>query len=161
VARTMAIRAGDDLTILFGVGAIGRLSDAELLARFIRREDAVASEAAFATLVSRHGPMVLGVCRRMLGDDHAAADAFQAVFLILARKAPTVRVDDSLGRWLHGVSVRVARRARIMARAERRRFRPLDGLEPADESAPVDPRCPDDLRAAIDEEIARLPGRYR
>jgi RNA polymerase sigma factor (sigma-70 family) len=161
VTMRMATRAGDDLAMLFGIGAVGRLSDAELLARFIRREDAAASEAAFSTLVSRHGPMVLGTCRRMLGDDHAAADAFQAVFLLLARRAPAVRVDDSLGRWLYGVSIRVARRARIVARAERLRFRALDGLDPADESASVDPRWPDDLRTVIDEEIARLPGRYR
>jgi RNA polymerase sigma factor (sigma-70 family) len=154
-------RAGDDLVTLFGLGAVGRLSDAELLARFVRRQDAASSEVAFSALVSRHGPMVLGVCRRMLGDDHAAADAFQAVFLVLARKAPTVWVDDSLGRWLYGVSVRVARRARTVARAERVRVQALDGLDPPDESAAGDPRCRDDLRAAIDEEIARLPGRYR
>ncbi len=152
---------GNDLETLFGVGVVGRLSDAELLARFLRREDVASSEAAFATLVERHGPMVLGVCRRMLGDDHAAADAFQAVFLVLARKAPRVRVEDTLGRWLHGVSVRVSLRARAVARAERARVRSLDGLDPADESASADPEDRHELRAAIDEEIARLPGRYR
>ena len=78
-----------------------------------------ASEAAFATLVARHGPMVLGVCRRMVRDEHLAADAYQAVFLILARKARAVRVGDSLGRWLYGVSVRVARRARALIWRER------------------------------------------
>src|SRR5690349_4554097 len=119
----VATQVGDDLAILFESGAVGRLSDRELLARFVCRQDAASSEAASSALVSRHGPMVLGVCRRMLGDDHAAADAFQAVFLVLARKAPEVRVDDSLGRWLHGVSVPVARRARAIARAERARFR--------------------------------------
>ena len=154
-------RAGDDLVTLFGIGAVGRLSDAELLARFIRREDADSSEAAFSALVSRHGPMVLGVCRRMLGDDHAAADAFQAVFLVLARKAPLVRVDDSLGRWLHGVSVRVARRARALAGAERARVQPLEGFDPPDDSASTDLPRRDDLRSVIDQEIARLPGRYR
>ena len=106
--------------------------------------------------------MVLGVCRRMLGDDHAAADAFQAVFLVLARKAPSVRVDDSLGRWLHGVSVRVARRARAVdARRTGPRRRPWTGS-----IRPTSPRrrileCGYEVRAAIDEEIARLPGRYR
>ncbi len=159
-ARTPAPGGSGDLATLFGVGAIGRLSDAELLARFVRREDAESSEAAFATLVDRHGPMVLGVCRRMLGDVHDAADAFQAVFLVLARKAPSVRVDDSLGRWLHGVSVRVARRARAVARAERERIRPFDGFDPP-ASEIASPARRDDLRAAIDEEIARLPGRYR
>ncbi|MHB1557259.1 MAG: sigma-70 family RNA polymerase sigma factor [Isosphaeraceae bacterium] len=153
-------RGNRDLATLFGVGAIGRLSDAELLARFVRREDAESSEAAFAMLVDRHGPMVLGVCRRMLGDFHDAADAFQAVFLVLARKAPSVRVEDSLGRWLHGVSVRVARRARAVARAERERIRAFDGFDPPAPEA-ASPACRDDLRAAIDEEIARLPARYR
>ena len=152
---------GNDLETLFGVGVVGRLSDAELLARFLRREDVASSEAAFAALVERHGPMVLGVCRRMLGDDHAAADAFQAVFLVLAGKAPRVRVDDSLGRWLHGVSVRVSLQARAAARAERARVRSLEGLDPVDGSAPADPEGRRELRAAIDEEIARLPGRYR
>ncbi len=154
-------RAEDDLVTLFGIGAVGRISDAELLARFIRREDSDASEAAFSALVARHGPMVLGVCRRMLGDDHAAADAFQAVFLVLARKAPMVQVDDSLGRWLHGVSVRVARRARTLAGAERARMQPLDGFDPPDVPASSDLPRRDDLRSVIDQEIARLPGRYR
>ena len=133
----------------------------ELLARFIRREDVASSEAAFAALVSRHGPIVLGICRRVLGDDHAAADAFQAVFLVLARKAPQVRVDDTLGRWLHGVSIRVSRRARAVARAERARVRALDGLDPPDGSTTTSPESLREVRSAIDEEIARLPGRYR
>ena len=77
--------AGAELATLFGAGAVGGQSDAELLARFVGKEDVASSEAAFAALVSRHGPMVLGVCRRMLGDDHDAADAFQAVFLVLAQ----------------------------------------------------------------------------
>jgi RNA polymerase sigma factor (sigma-70 family) len=154
-------RAEDDLVTLFGIGAVGRLSDAELLARFIRREDSNTSEAAFSALVSRHGAMVLGVCRRMLRDHHAAADAFQAVFLVLARKAPLVQVDDSLGRWLHGVSVRVARRARALAGAERARTQPLEGFDPPDDSASTDLPRRDDLRSVIDQEIARLPDRYR
>jgi RNA polymerase sigma factor (sigma-70 family) len=153
--------AADDLTTLFDAGAIGRLSDSELLARFIRREDVTSSEAAFAALVSRHGPMVLGICRRVLGDNHAAADAFQAVFLVLARKAPQVEVDDTLGRWLHGVSIRVSRRARAVARVERARVRALDGLDPPDGSTTTSPESLREVRSAIDEEIARLPGRYR
>jgi RNA polymerase sigma factor (sigma-70 family) len=83
------------------------------------------------------------------------------VFFVLARKAPTVRVGDSLGRWLHGVSVRVARRARALARAERVRIQALEGLDPPGEAASPDPGIRDDLRTAIDEEIARLPCRYR
>ena len=86
-----------DLATLFGIGAVGRLSDAELLRRFAEGRGGAESEAAFEVIVARHGPMVLGVCRRAIGDSHAAEDAFQATFLILARKAPSVRVDDSLG----------------------------------------------------------------
>jgi RNA polymerase sigma factor (sigma-70 family) len=152
--------ARDDLLTLFGIGAVGRMSDAELLARFVRREDVVSSDAAFSALVSRHGPMVLGVCRRMLGDDRAA-DAFQAVFIVLARKAPVVRVDDSLGRWLHGVSVRVARRARTVARAERFRLQTIEGYDLPDHCSSTERLERDDLRSVIDEEIARLPGRFR
>ena len=88
--------------------------------------------------MSRHGPMVLGICRRMLGDDHAAADAFQAVFLVLAREGPAVRVDDSLGRWLYGVSTRVSRRARAVNRAERARVQAIDGFDPPEAFASTD-----------------------
>jgi RNA polymerase sigma factor (sigma-70 family) len=151
----------DDLEALFGVGAVGRVSDGELLVRLFDRSDAAASEAAFSALVARHGPMVLGVCRRMLGDEHIAADAFQAVFLVLARKAGSVRVDDSIGRWLYGVSVRVARRARAISFAERSRARSLDGFDRADPAAPSDVCEQAERRTVIDEEIARLPDRYR
>jgi hypothetical protein len=81
----------DDLETLFRAGAMGQLPDADLLGRFVEREDTASAEGAFAALVERHGPMVLGVCRRVLGDEHIAADAFQAVFLILARKARSIR----------------------------------------------------------------------
>ena len=97
---------------LFGAGAAGGMSDGQLLERFRRRGGDPDAEAAFAVLVARHGPMVFGVCRRALRDPNDAADAFQATFLILVRKAGSVRVDDSLGRWLYGVSRRVAARAR-------------------------------------------------
>ena len=113
--------------------------------------------------MDRHGPMVLGVCRRVTGDRHAADDAFQAVFLVLARKAHAVRLgaDDSLGRWLYGVSLRVARRARAVATRQPLAARDLDGLDPIDPSSSFDPCERADLRAAIDAEIARLPVRYR
>ena len=106
--------------------------------------------------------MVLGVCRRVTGDRHAADDAFQAVFLVLARKARAVRLgaDDSLGRWLYRVTLRVARRAReTMGRQPLAKG--LDGLDPVDPSSSLDPCERVDLRAAIDAEIARLPARYR
>ena len=81
---------------LFAAGTLSGLSDRELLDRFLARGDTVA-EMAFAVLVERHGPMVLGVCRRILGDPHDAEDAFQATFLVLVKRAHSVRVDGSLG----------------------------------------------------------------
>ena len=103
---------------LFTAGTVTGLSDAQLLDQFALRrasavEDTLAAEAAFEVLVARHGPMVLGVCRRALSDPHEIEDAFQATFLVLVRKAGSVRVGDSLGRWLYGVSRRVAARARV------------------------------------------------
>src|SRR5690348_148382 len=88
-----------DIGTLFREGAVGGLTDRQLLDRFVDRNDP-RREAAFTILVERHGPMVWGVCRRALVDRHAAADAFQATFLVLVRRAPAVKVDDSLGRWL-------------------------------------------------------------
>ncbi len=154
--------AGDSsLAVLFRFGATGALTDLELLARFTAQNDRDVSEAAFAALVARHGRMVQGVCRRILGDDHDTDDAFQATFLILARKATSVRVEDSLGRWLHGVSVRVARRARAIAIAHRRRAQPLDRIDPPDVKSDPNAIEREEFRSVIDEEIARLPARYR
>ena len=141
-------------TLFQGVNA--GLSDSELLRRFTTRDEASAS--AFELLVARHGPAVWGVCRRTLADPADALDAFQAIFLILVQKAPTVRVDVSLGPWLHGVSIRVARRAR--ANVARRRAREQTNAESLDRVATsADPI--DDLRAVLDHELARLPTRYR
>ena len=153
----------DDYAVLFAAGAIGTLSDAELLSRFVRNRGDASAEAAFATLLDRHGPMVLGVCRRVTGDRHTADDAVQAVFIVLARKAHAVRLacDDSLGRWLYGVSLRVARRARARSNSSPAGATSLDGLDLIDPSSPFDALEQADLRAAIDTEIARLPAHYR
>ena len=146
---------------LFGAGVAGGLSDAELLDRFLSRsaaaEDAaLAAEAAFAALVARHGPMVLGVCRRALADPNDVEDAFQATFLVLVRRARSVRVGDSLGRWLYGVARRVA--AKAQARSERARVRSVPlGREPVASEPPAD-RI--ELLAALDEEVSRLPEKY-
>ncbi len=153
--------AGRELRALLDGGATASLSDGELLARFAgsRGEAGAEAEAAFAVLVGRHGSMVWGTCRRILRDPHDAEDAFQATFLLLVRKAGSIRVDDSLGRWLHGVGVRVALRARARAVADRRRGGDLAGLDPPAPPA-LDPALAD-LRAAVDEEVARLPASYR
>ena len=103
---------------LFEGGSAAGLSDRQLLERFTARGEP-ADEAAFAAMVARHGPMVLGVCRQLLGDHHHAEDAFQAVFLVLARKARSIRDPDLLGNWLYGVALRTARKAR--GRLARRR----------------------------------------
>src|SRR5262249_22215068 len=101
---------------LFGAGVVAGLSDAQLLERFTTQgaggEDATrAAGGALGALAARHGPMVLGVCRRALADPGEVEDAFQATFLVLVRRAGSVRVGDSLGRWLYGVARRVAAKA--------------------------------------------------
>jgi DNA-directed RNA polymerase specialized sigma24 family protein len=88
-------------------------SDARLLGQFVARRD----EAAFAALVGRHGPLVLAVCRQLTGDAHEAEDAFQATFLVLARKAASVRKGESVAAWLHRVALNVARTARAGRRS--------------------------------------------
>jgi RNA polymerase sigma-70 factor (ECF subfamily) len=120
---------------LLSGGASAGLSDGELLERFAARRDE-AGEAAFEALVHRHGPMVLAVCHRVLRDPSDARDAFQATFLVLVRKAGSVQVGPSLGPWLHGVSVRVARRAQALAAvggsaSARSRLRPGPTAAPA------------------------------
>ncbi|WP_165246772.1 sigma-70 family RNA polymerase sigma factor [Paludisphaera soli] len=147
---------------LYATGPVGDLDDARLLERFAVGEG-LDREDAFAALVRRHGPMVLSVCRRML-DGHGpgrtdADDAFQAVFLILARKAGSLRRPDDLRPWLYGVAVRTGKEARRRAlRLRDREGGPLDDALAA--PAPADADLAD-LRAALDEELERLPGRYR
>ena len=148
-----------DLGLLIRGGTVAGYPDGQLLEQFLARRGE-AAEAAFAALVERHGPMVLGVCRRALSDPRDAEDAFQATFLILARKAGAVRVGDSLGRWLYGVSRRVASRARAVAG---RRLDLERGLAESGRRPPVAEPQGDrlDLRALLDEELGRLPAKYR
>jgi RNA polymerase sigma factor (sigma-70 family) len=149
---------GRQLHVLFSAGAVGRLTDAELLERFAGR-GGEAAELAFAALVERHGPMVFRTCRQTLGDAHAAEDAFQATFLVLARRARTFRVRGSLAGWLHEVARRTA--SRLRAASARRRRHECKAARLA--AAAVEARgCDDlDLGAALHEELGRLPARYR
>jgi RNA polymerase sigma factor (sigma-70 family) len=139
---------------LFGPGTVAGLGEGQLLERYLSERD----EVAFEALVSRHGPMVLGVCRRLLGDPHDVEDAFQATFLVLVKKAGAIRDRDLLGPWLYGVAHRVAVRAR--GRAAVRRSREVTGPSPEPAARPVEAGA-DELRPVLDEEIGRLPEKYR
>lgn len=140
---------------LFDDGATGGLADPELLDRFLTRADA----GAFETLVIRYGPLVLDVCRNILGDAHDAEDAFQATFLVLARSARTVRKRDSLASWLFGVARRVAARARRDA-ARRREHERRAALMTDAQSSGGDGAQLHDF-AVLHEEVGRMPLKYR
>jgi RNA polymerase sigma factor (sigma-70 family) len=129
------------------------ITDAELLGRFIECRD----EVAFAALVRRHGPMVWGVCRRSL-NHHDAEDAFQATFLILARKATSITPREMVPNWLHGVAYRTALQAkRTFAR---RRARESQVTEIPDPES-IEHNVWSELQPLLDQELSRLPGRYR
>ncbi len=109
MATTVGRSKPSSMHTLFSFGTLGSLSDAELLSCFRADCDAAGAEA-FRILVTRHGPMVLSVCRGLIGDPHEADDAFQATFLVLVQKAGSISVQDTVGPWLYGVACRVARR---------------------------------------------------
>jgi serpin B len=140
---------------LVGPAEERELTDAVLLRRFARRRDA----DAFAELVRRHGPMVLGVCRRRLGHAQDAEDAFQAAFLVLARKAGSVRRGASVGGWLHRVACHVAADARAAAARRRVVEEAAPAAAPADSAADEAERK--ELGPVLDEELRRLPQKYR
>jgi RNA polymerase sigma factor (sigma-70 family) len=139
---------------LAGPGEKPDLTDGELLRHFLARHE----EAAFGILVQRHGPLVLGVCRRILRDPDLADDAFQATFLVLVRRAGSIRDPGSLASWLYGVARRVALKAR--AEAARRRSREREAVD-MPSPQPRDETSWNELRAVLDEELARLPEKYR
>ena len=139
---------------LFGEGTLTGLGDGQLLERYLTRRD----EDAFEALVDLHGPMVLGLCRRMLRDPRDIEDAFQATFLVLVRKAPAIRDRNLLSNWLYGVAFRVARRARN--RTLRRRDRETSVGEPEVAAGP-EPTDRTEFDATLDQELNRLPEKYR
>lgn len=130
------------------------VSDASLLEQFSTRRD----ETAFATLVNRHGPMVQGVCRRILGDAHAAEDVFQAVFLVLVRKCATIRRPELLANWLYGVAFRIARKARIKAIRNEARERWAEKMPTREQVLDLEWG---ELKQVLDDEMSQLPEKYR
>ncbi len=155
MASTQSRLIAREVHALYHFGTAAALTDEELLMRFSDRGD----EVAFEALVIRHGPMVLRVCRDVLADPHEAQDAFQATFLVLLRRAGSIRRGASVGPWLHGVARRVAARtrARVARHRDRERQAPAarrpEAFEP-DLAADLD-------RAALHTEIDRLPASYR
>jgi RNA polymerase sigma factor (sigma-70 family) len=150
------------IRVLFEVGTVGAMTDGQLLERFAAIEDE-ASGAAFAALLARHGPMVLGVCRSLLGDAHDAEDAFQATFLVLAKKARSIRDPDLLGNWLYGVARRTAQKAKL----RRARWRGRAEWEASMRSIAVGTDLTEldtvqrEESVALHEEVDRLPQRLR
>jgi RNA polymerase sigma factor (sigma-70 family) len=142
-----------------GVSTV-EIADKELLRRFASGRD----ESAFEALVQRHGPLVQGVCRRILGDAHDAEDAFQAVFLVLARKSKTIRKPELLANWLYGVACRIARKARIRTIRKESRERRA-GTMPVAGKMPVTGQLLElewqELKAVLDDELQKLPEKYR
>jgi RNA polymerase sigma factor (sigma-70 family) len=134
--------------------AAGELTDGQLLDSFVRRRETTALE----TLVRRHGPMVWGVCRRVLRNHHDAEDAFQAAFLVLMRKAASIRPREMVGNWLYGV----ARQTALKARATTARLRVRERQEIAlPEPAAPESDLGEDSLATLDQELSRLPDKYR
>ena len=138
----------------------GGLTDGQLLEAFVTARD----EAAFEALVRRHGPMVLGVCCRILRDTHDAEDAFQATFLVLARKAGSIHKQPSVGSWLYGVAYRISRQAQRRLARQGRREHPRPEALPERPDPYPEPGQEVSLREALailDEELGRLPEKFR
>jgi RNA polymerase sigma factor (sigma-70 family) len=127
------------------------LTDAGLWERYVRERD----EAAFEALVRKHGPLVLGLCRRILRNEQGAEDAFQATFLVLVRNAASLRSPRAIANWLHGV----ARRTALKARSSAAKRRAKEAAVPPRTVSPDDPW--DDLRPVLDQELGRLAEKYR
>jgi RNA polymerase sigma factor (sigma-70 family) len=145
-----------EIRVLFGVGSTAGMTDGALLERFSLDRDE-AGELAFEALVNRHGPMVLRTCRGILHDPNDADDAFQATFLVLARKADSLWVEDTIGPWLHGVACRIATRA-LSDRARRQRHEQrVASLTPST----MPHQETNDLGPVLHAELERLPERFR
>src|SRR5271168_3314957 len=129
-------------------------TDERLLRDYVASQDA----GAFAAIVRRHGGVVSGVCRRVLGREQDVEDAFQATFLVLVRKAPSLTRPNLLGNWLYGVAYRTASKIRTANIRQRTREAPMVDLPAPDANDDTTWR---DLRPVLDDELQRLPQRYR
>ena len=155
-------RVLNDVRSLFELGVVSGLTDGQLLDRFVLSRGGSA-ETAFSALVDRHGAMVLRVCRNALANPHDVEDAFQATFLVLVRKAGSIRNRSSCGSWLHGVALRAAAEIRC-SEAKRKGHEAKAGGAGEGEGSARDMRTAveqDELRRVIDEELGRLRDRYR
>jgi RNA polymerase sigma factor (sigma-70 family) len=141
---------------LFNVGTIGGLTDGQLLERFTFGEEE-AAECAFAALVERHGPMVLRVCQSVVRERHDAEDAFQATFLVLVRKAASIRKHNSVVSWLHGVAFRIASCQKLATARRRGHERKVAEMA----VAPADDEHRAELATLLHVELDRLPDKYR
>jgi RNA polymerase sigma factor (sigma-70 family) len=161
MARASSGEVGWHLRQLFRVGSGVGLTDGQHLERIAsadRQDERDAAEAAFETILARHGTMVLSVCRQVLRDVHAAEDAFQATFLVLARKASAIARREQLASWLYGVARHTALDARARAIRQQSKEKRLGSMLPVERP---DQTETSELRAILDEELARLPERYR
>jgi len=140
-------------TLLRGEGA--SFTDGKLLERFVSHRD----QAALEVLIRRYGPMVWGVCRRILANHHDAEDAFQATFLVLVRKAGSIKPREMVGNWLYGVARQTALKAR--ATAAKRRAREKQVTDMPDPAVTEQQDLRHDLQPLLDQELSRLPARYR
>jgi RNA polymerase sigma factor (sigma-70 family) len=147
---------------LFDAGSAVGLTDGQLLERFVVR-DSDSAEAAFETILTRHGSTVLTVCRQVLGDVHAAEDAFQATFLVLVRRAGSLQIRDnaSLGPWLYEVAYRTALKVRQGTARRRAREHRVAVPEARAGQGGADVAERDDLGAVLHQEVNRLPTKYR
>lgn len=167
MARPESGSVAQQIGTLFEGGSAVGLSDRELLERFNLCRNS-GGEAAFAALVGRHGSMVLAICRQLLGDRHLADDAFQATFLVLARKARSIRDPERLGNWLYGVALRTARCTRLRL-AQRRKREEIAAVMRADTHGHIEPTVPpaDEVFMAREEaealhcEIEKLTDAFR
>jgi RNA polymerase sigma factor (sigma-70 family) len=156
MARATSGVAVRHLSEIFGKGSAAGMGDGELLARYADSNE----EMAFEALVQRHGPMVLATCRAVLRNEHDIEDAFQATFLVLARKAGTIRVGDALGGWLHRVAYRASVEASLAARRRRRTETEARAMAPPDATDPG-PDVGPDWSTILHEELDRLPDGQR